>query len=144
MIDDVITRLQGQVPDLKRVEGAKRIEDMAEIGRLKHQTPAAFVVPLGLQGRDEQSMSGLFVQNLVESIGVILVIHKASPVSERVLETLDTFIRTVAEALVGWSPGGTIAGAFSLVRGALVPMRDPKTVVYQLDFSINDQLRVPT
>lgn len=141
MLADVIARLSDQVPDLRSVEGAAALEELRRQNRLPQVTPAAFVIPLGLAGRDVQySSAGIFAQMVEEVVGVILIIRSDQPSGARVLDRLDTFVDATVAAIAGWAPTST-TDLFRLVRGNNVPA-GPGTVVYQIDFALTDQLRI--
>ena len=54
---------------------------------------------------------------------------------------LDELIHAVLLAVAGWGPDEAV-GVFELARGSLIHNRDG-VLVYQLDFAIDDQLRIP-
>jgi hypothetical protein len=59
---------------------------------------------------------------------------------DRGLDEVTPLVRSVIEAVVGWGPA-TAPGVFVLSRGELVGSQD-STLIYQLDFSLDDQLRI--
>ncbi|MBL4751459.1 MAG: hypothetical protein JKX71_12915 [Amylibacter sp.] len=141
MIDAITARLKAQVSVLEeRVEGAASFANLMKSKALPTVTPAAHVIPLGLQGGAATSASGAFTQMFAETIGVILTFRTYGRTGEKALEDIGTVIRAVIEAICGWGPNDEI-GVFQLSRGNLVNM-SAGTIVYQLDFSITDQLRI--
>lgn len=141
MLDAVISRLKEQVPELRSVDGAAALEALRRQNAFPQITPAAFVIPIGLSGRAVQSeMAGAFVQGLEETLGVVLIIRNDNPASEAVLGRLRDFVMDVTQALAGWAPDDSSAG-FRLARGAMVPA-GPGTVVYQLDMTTSNDLRI--
>ncbi len=141
MIADVITRLEAQVSDLAgRVQGAADFADLMRRNQLPQVTPAAHVLSLGMTGRAGESSTGFFTQIFEQVIGVVLTIRSHSATGERVLDDAEALIMDVIRAIVGWGPNDEI-GVFRLVRAGLVSMQ-AGTLVYQIDFSITDQLRV--
>ncbi|TDE40927.1 phage tail terminator protein [Antarcticimicrobium sediminis] len=141
MMENVITRLDTQVADLTgKVEGAAAFAAMMKGGRGPHNMPAAFVLPLGLQGGRAEASSGMFVQSYAESIGVVLFLQATDPQAERALDRLRPLIAQVIDAIAGWAPGNTV-GVFGLSRGALIGVQGGR-LAYQIDFSIQDQLRI--
>ena len=77
---------------------------------------------------------------VAESVGVVLFLRGHDQTGARALSNLRPFIGTVINAIAGWQPSGEI-GVFQLSRGALVDINGG-LLSYQLDFSINDQLRI--
>lgn len=141
MIDDVISRLDDLVPVLEhRVEGAGNLADLMQRNALPQHTPAAHVLPLGLIGRAQDAGAGAYTQMFEEAVAVILTVRNHTPAGKRALEDLRGLIMAIVEALAGWAPGGQ-SGVFRLTRGSLLSATKG-TVVYQIDFSISDQLRI--
>lgn len=143
MIEAVISRLQERVQALNnRTEGAAQFAALMQSNSLPQQTPAAHVIPLGLQGGKSEAAASAFLQRYVEAIAVILTVRSHSATGKRSLSSIDTLIWEVVEALAGWAPGAEI-GVFELARAQLVSMQTG-TLVYQIEFRINDQLRIVT
>lgn len=141
LIDAVIKRLEEQVPQLAgRVEGAAQLADLLARRALPPVTPAAHVVPLGFQGRAPIASAGAFIQPLTEVIGVLITIRGNDRTGERALRDLRPFLQSVIVALAGWAPDDQI-DVFQFLRGSIVSMREG-TAVYQLDFSIMDEVRI--
>jgi hypothetical protein len=141
MIDALITRLEAQVPTLAgRVNGAADFADLMKRNALPKATPAAHVIPLGLAGGAADASTGAFTQMFTETIGVMLTVRSYDRTGEKALGTIDTLIRSIVDAVAGWGPNDEI-GVFQLSCGNLVNM-SAGTIVYQLDFSITDQLRI--
>ncbi|MGC9368708.1 MAG: phage tail terminator protein [Paracoccaceae bacterium] len=143
MLDAVADRLKAQVPALNtRVEDAAAFAALMRTNKLSPAPLSAYVLPLGLAGKTADAATGLFRQSYAETIGVVLVVRGADPQGQRALENVRPLIMSCIEAIAGWAPGDEV-GVFQLSRGALLNMRHG-TLFYQLDFSINDQLRIPT
>ena len=140
MIDALITRLKAQVNQLRTVEDAASLSVLVKNGTLPQQTPAAYVIPVGLVGGQGQSSSGLYTQILTEVFGVIVAFNTHSGTAAGKMGTLDTLLRDVIAAVAGWGPEQAV-GVFELRRGNLLSM-NAGAVIYQLDFAINDQLRI--
>ena len=71
----------------------------------------------------------------------MLVIHAAGDIAgARSLATVDQLVWKLIAALAGWGPE-EVVGVFSLRRGQLLSA-EAGTVIYQLDFAIQNQLRV--
>ncbi len=141
LVQAVMDRLEAQVPELAgRIRGAKDIATLLEKGRLAQQTPAAHVLPLGLRGGRAEAMTGMFTQLFDEAVGVVLTVRSADAAGARVLDDIDGFLHRIIAAVAGWGPSDEV-GVFVLARGQLVGT-PPGAVVYQLDFTITDQLRI--
>jgi hypothetical protein len=142
LLDTVRERIATLVPALGgRVEGAAELTELVRRDALPNVTPAAFVLPLGLRGGEADAAAGLYRQVYDEVIGVLLVIEVAGDATgATALPTIDALVSEVIAALIGWAPGEQV-GVFRLERGQLVSLARG-TVIYQLEFSIEDQLRV--
>lgn len=141
MIADVITRLEAKVPTLvNRIDGAAQLADLMRRNALPQQTPAAHVLPGGLLGGQAEASTGVFSQMYKQSVGVLLTVRSNDRTGEKALAGIDTLIFEVIDAIAGWAPADEI-GVFELTRGQLVNM-SAGTLVYQIDFTINDQLRI--
>lgn len=142
LTDEMITRIKATVPVL---DGrAKEAADLAELVRRKAlpQAPAtAFVLPLGLRQRSEgDAASGAFVQMLDETVGVLLVVRSAGDATgAKALPQIGELIDALITAIAGWGPDAAI-GVFRVARGQLLSA-EAGAVMYQLDFSIQTQVR---
>ena len=139
LVEALKNRLRDEVGALRSVEGAASMAALMQANGLPQQTPAAHVVTLGMQGGNEEASAGAFVQTYQEVLGVI-VTWRTVVNSDRTVTDVEELIRTIVEAVAGWVPEGAMA-PFKLQRGQLVTMTKG-TLVYQLDFSIADQLRI--
>ncbi|MEL6888375.1 MAG: hypothetical protein AAFO86_06665 [Pseudomonadota bacterium] len=141
MIADVITRLEAQIAELAgRVEGAFEFGELVRTGQMPNSGVAAHVLPLGLQPRAADSAAGAYTQEFDESIGVILTLRNASQDAERILGNLRDFVMRIVRAIAGWVPAGA-SGVFRFLRASLISSTKG-TFVYQIDFTIADQLRI--
>ncbi len=141
MIEDVIARLSSEVPDLNgRTYGAGNLAELTQRNALPQHTPAAHVIPLGLVGRKADAGAGAFTQFFEEACAIILTVRNHNAVGKRAMENLRPLIMSIVEALAGWAPDDAV-GVFRLARGSLVSSAKG-TVIYQIDFSITDQLRI--
>lgn len=142
MIDAVISRIKAQVPTLSgRVDGAAEFADLMQRGSRPQCALAAYVLPLGLQGGASQASAGAFVQSVRQTVAVVIVANAADTLGLRALQTLDPLVWSVIEAIAGWDGDEDAIGIFELVRGNIIT---PGTglIAYQLEFAINDQLRI--
>lgn len=142
MLDAVETRLKTLAPDLGgRVDQLLSLEKVLKTGGLP-ETTTTFLVPLGLTGGAVEYATGELHQDTVERLGVLLVLRSRDRTGEAAIARLRDLRGQVIAALVGWSPG-TDFGAFTLARASLGPVL-AGAVLYLLEFTITDQLRIPT
>lgn len=142
MIEAIVTRLKARVPDLgNRVEGALDLADMLRAGRLPENTNA-IVLPLALSGRAADAAAGLYRQGFAETIAVLLLARVHDQTGRRALARIRPLIMEVVEAIAGWTPGDQL-GVFQLARGRIVSMTGG-SLIYQIEFTIDDQLRITT
>ncbi len=112
-------------------------------GNLPQVTPAAFVLPLGMRGGQPDAAAGMFRQFYDDVVAIVLVVEFAGDATGgRALPPIDALVRAIVDAMAGWGPGNQV-GVFRLMAGRLVSVA-AGTVIYQLDFAINDQLRIAT
>ena len=140
MLDAVKERLETRLSEF-----AGRIETSVDLTKLLNdrgipQNSTAFVVPIGLQGRRAPDATGIFMQDYVETIGVLLVARSYDQTGSQALEKLRPSIQQVMEALAGWSPGSAF-GVFELRQGNVAGISGG-ALFYMIEFSINDQLRI--
>lgn len=144
LIDAVVTRLGANVPALGggRVEAVADLAALVEQGVMPQAEVAAFVVPLGFDDIGGGSSSaGAHIQNLNDSVGVILVVRAPGDAkARRALPTIDDLSEAVQRAIAGWTPDHT-PGVFKVVRGRLVSVM-AGAIMYQLDFQLTRQLRI--
>ncbi len=141
MIPDVISRIASLVPELSgRIEGAASFAEMVKQNALPQVTPAAHVLPLGLIGGQGEAGAGFYTQAFEEVIGVMITLRTTGATGRAGLVTIDQLVSDVINAVAGWGPDAAV-GVFRLLRGQLVSM-SAGTMVYQIDFSILDQLRI--
>mgnify|MGYP001581735495 CR=1 FL=1 len=137
-------RLLAAVPAFAgRIGTALQLAELMKRSQLPVTTPAAFLLPLGLRGGRGEAATGKFIQGLDRFLGVVLVVRSASdPLGAKVADELIDLIEAVVPAIVGWAPASAI-GVFRLARGELLSLAGG-AVTYQLDFILDDQLRVNT
>jgi hypothetical protein len=143
LTDNVKARLTAQIASLGvRVQEAADLAELVRQKALPQANAAAFVLPLGLRARGEGEASvNAFTQMVDEIVGVVLCVRSAGEASgAKALPKLDALIGAVIAALSGWAPSDEI-GVFHLSRGFIYPM-GAGTVFYQLDFSIQKQVRL--
>lgn len=143
MLDVIIQRLKDEVAFLEgRVEGAADFTNLVEQRKISPYATAAHVIPTGLRGGAADAASGLFRQTFDEAISVLISIRSNDATGKRALENLNPNLMAVVEAIAGWAPDDQI-GVFRLVNGRVVSMTRG-AFIYELNFAIQDQLRIPT
>jgi hypothetical protein len=142
LLDQVIERLSSLVPDLTgRVEGAAQLALLMGRNELPPVTPAAFVVPLGLDAGAQMDATSVHQQTLTETIAAVLVVDYAGDHQGGLsLPAIDKLANDVIAVMAGWRPDDAI-DAFALRRGRMLDARNG-TLIYQLDFSMMSFLRI--
>lgn len=145
-----MTTLERQVSDRIGAEVAAlsgHVEDIAALavliaeGALPQADVCAFVCPLGFDDRGGESATGYHTQILEDSIAVILCVKARGDVKARkALPTIGDLKDAVIAAVAGWGPADA-AGVFFVRRGRLVSA-EGGLVLFQIDFSLTDQLRI--
>lgn len=143
LVADLVARISAAVPQLaKRVETAAELSELVKRKALPQASPFAFVLPLGLQPRsDGDAGAGAFTQAIDETFAVVLFVRAAGDITGgRALPSIDALVWTVIEAVCGWGPDDAI-GVFHLRRGQLLSA-EAGAVIYQLDFGLQQQVRI--
>jgi hypothetical protein len=143
-LDDVRTRVEAEVAALTgRLGNAGAFADLVERNQLPQITPAGYVLPGGISGGTPDVATGMFRQDFREIVTVVLVSRVAGdPLGNAAIDELSPFVRTVIESVVGWAPADAI-GVFQLLEAQLVGAKGG-ALVFQIDFALNDQLRILT
>ena len=138
----VAERIADQVPDL-----VGRIEDIAELaaliaaGALPQHDLFAFVVPLGFDDRGGESATGFHTQTIEDAVGVVLGVKaRGDAKAKKAMPPITQLRNQVRDAVAGWAPTDSV-DVFFVRRGRLLSA-DNGLVLYQLDFSLTDQLRI--
>lgn len=139
--DTIIARLKANVAALgNRVEGAAALAPLIDGNELPATTPAAFVIPLGLDAGRAESSAGTHRQMLYLQWGVLLVVDYAGDVTgAETMPEVGTIAAAIRAALAGFQPGSD--GVLELKRERLVKL-SAGAAFYQLDFSVDEQLRI--
>lgn len=141
MIADVITRIEAEVPELAgRVDGGRAFVDLIRSKKLPAQSVAAYVFPSGIQGGRPDAASGVFSQMLTHRTSVVIFVQSFDRTGSTALDKIDQFLMRVVRAVAGWAPGDEV-GVHRFERGQLIESGAGR-LSYQLDFSIDDQLRI--
>ena len=141
-IDEVRARIEAKVPALAgKIGNAGQFSLLVERNQMPQHVVAGFVLPGGLQGGQTSAVSGFFVQMFAETVIVVLAARVANdPTAERATDEISPLVRDVVEAVCGWGPDDA-PGIFTLGNGELVGVQ-AGTLIYQLDFTLSDQLRI--
>ncbi|MBI1201491.1 MAG: hypothetical protein GC182_03165 [Rhodopseudomonas sp.] len=142
----VVSDVKGRVATVGGIRTVDEAADLAALigeGQLPQQSPAAFVLPLGFNGGEADVVTGLYRQAFNSVVAVVLVIQAPGDVKARkALATIDQLERDLCAVICGWAPAGAI-GVFQATRGRLVSVANG-LVIYQLEFALQDQLRITT
>ncbi len=132
----------GMIAALKgRIHGSAKLEELVRNQQLPQVTPAAFTLPLGIMGGDADAASGLYRQQVVWVEGVVLVVRTAGDATGAAgLQQLRPLIHQTIQAIAGLDDPD-MPGVWRLVKGELFNLQ-AGTLTYQLDFAIDDQLRI--
>ncbi len=147
MFDAVKDRIADVEGIAGRIQPAANLSELMARGLAPQGGDAAFILPLGIRGGAVKAMAGRFIQDIAETLGIVLMIRAVGDASgarstERLVPIRDAVIRRI----VGWSPPsnwleGETVGQFSLSRGQLLTLT-AGLLTYQLEFALGDQLRI--
>lgn len=139
-IDDIIARLKSEVGALQsRISAVAELSALVKGGRLPNSTPAAYVLPLGLQAQPADIVTGLYRQGVVETYGVVIITNSANDARGAAgLPNVNALSDQIIAALAGWSADNDV---LELVRGRLISL-NAGMIIYQLDFKATSQIRI--
>lgn len=142
MLAFVIARLAEHVPELSgRLYLAADLQAILAGAATAPQGVSAHVLPSGLSARGGESAAGMFTQVVDEVVTVLLVYRYAVQAGERAAPEIRDMRMKVIAALAGSAPEDT-AGDFVFRAARLQPPLQGGTLLDQIDFSIQDQLRI--
>ena len=143
LVEQVADQLDTEVADLKgRVEYIAELAALLESGGAPQGDVAAFVINLGLDDRGGEAAAGMHTQLIGTTIGVVLCVRsRGDAKAQRAVPAVDALIKQVIDAIAGWAPTDDYTGVFAVSRGRQLPLV-AGLIVYQLEFTIDDQLRV--
>lgn len=130
-----------------RISPAASLSELMQRGQAPQVCPAAFILSAGIRGGSVEAMAGLFKQDVVETVGIVLFLRAAGDATgAKASDQLVPLRNAVITRIVGWSPQsdwleGESVGAFRLGRGELISL-SAGLLTYQLDFVFDDQLRI--
>ena len=138
---DVVDRLQAITPLAGRVQGAAKLAELQARNQVPQFSPAAYVIGSALRGGSADATSGLFRQQLDRMISIILFVRLAGDgTGAAVGSELEPLVEQVVTRICGWGPDAAI-GVYRLARGELIAFAGG-LATYQLDFILDDQLRI--
>lgn len=138
----VAERIAGLVPVLAgRIEDIAALAALIEAEALPQHDVFAFTCPLGFDSRGGDSATGAHTQMIEDSVGVVFGVKaRGDAKAKKALPTIGELKKGIVNAVAGWGPDGT-ADVFYVRRGRLLSAAKG-LVLYQIDFSLLDQLRI--
>ena len=140
MFELVKDRLEAEATLLRDVNGAGAFSALVKANVKPTTTPVAYLVPVALRGGSNEDSAGAFIQNTEETLSVIIMLRSNDRVGDKGVEPIIAVRDQVISVLAGWTPSGQV-GSFAL-RGAKMTSVVAGLLVYQVEFSITDQLRI--
>lgn len=142
LVADVKARM-ASVAGLMGIEEAADLAALIQAGQTPQRSPWAYVLPFGFNGGPADVSANAFRQPFEPVIGVVFVVQALDdPKARKALATIDQLEQDTLAAICGWAPVGAI-GVFRALRGRLVSVADG-LVIYQIDFALQNQLRIVT
>jgi hypothetical protein len=124
-----------------RVYGAAQLTKLVEANTLGQVSPAAYTLPLGVSGGAATAVTGIYRQEVEWLDGVVLVVKVAGDLTgAKAVEQIEPLIMATILAIAGQDAGDMI-GTYRLAKGELFRLA-AGVLSYQLDFAIEDQLRI--
>lgn len=140
---DLQTLLKTEVSALQgRVETAADLAEMIRRDQLPQAPATAFVVPLGLDSRDQGEAGANAFQQMIDDVyGIVLVVRASGDATGgRSLPKIDDLVWSIVLSVCGRSDDDAI-GVYRFRRGRLIDMK-AGTLFYQLDFAIQRMIEV--
>ncbi len=124
-----------------RVYSATDLAALQKTNTLGSVSPAAYTLPLGVGGGEPDASTGLFRQPVLWLDGVLLVVKVAGDATgAKAQQQMEPLIIDTINAVAGQDVDGMI-GTYRLAKGELLGLA-AGVLSYQLDFAIEDQLRI--
>lgn len=141
-VAEVTARIEARVPALEgRLGNALQFAALVDRDQAPTTTPAGFVLLGPMIGGAADVATGLFRQAFRETVSIVLFDrHAGDPTGARVIDHLTPLVRAIVEAIAGWGPDDC-PGVFVLDRVEPVGVLQAAMLI-QLDFSLDDQLRI--
>jgi hypothetical protein len=142
---DVSARIEAKVPALAgRFEAAARLAQLIAREQAPERTPAAFALFGEIQGGAADMITGFFSQHVRETVAVLLFERAADDRhGGKAGAKLSSLVTDVIEAVCGWGPDDGIGGVFTLRSAGFVGFVG-SALLYQIDFALDDQMRITT
>ena len=139
----IIARLRDRVPGLRTVGVAADLNAVLE-GRIADQTGAsAFVIGLGSRGGRPDIAAGAFVQDVTETVSIILTLRSIdNRAGDRAVDEVEAIKGSIRTAIAGWAPDGAY-DLYALAREMILSFK-PGYLAYGFEFTATDQLRILT
>lgn len=142
MLGWVTSRLAEHVAELSgRVQPVADLQAILSGAQAAQQGVSAHVLPAAMSPRGGESTAGLYTQIVDEVVTVLLVYRHAGAAGERAAPAIRDMRLKVIEAVAGSGPDDA-AGVFTFRGARLQPPLPGGTLIDQIDFSIEDQLRI--
>lgn len=134
LLGELQTRVKDQLPGLRQV-GASADMVSAMAGAVT--APAAFVLPMGEDGKDIGLLSTTS-QAVVQSFGVLHVVsNRRDARGGAALDDLEALRAALKAALIGWVPDAATGEPVSFTSGKLVKFDDEGRLWWMDEFSLN-------
>lgn len=139
----LIERLKLEVTGLQsRVSGLASLTALTAKDSIPNVTPCAHVMPSGIQAPTKPpAVSGGFIQNIERGFSVFLSLRVHDPNGARALDEAEQLIDAIILAVAGWEPTPQSIGVFVFRQAALRTI-ERGVAIYEISFSITDQLRI--
>lgn len=145
MIPAIIARLRIEVPGLMgRVAGLGSLAALTAQDAVPTLTPCAHVTPSFIRApKGPSTLSGSYIQTIERGYAVFLSLRTHDPNGARVLDDAAALIDAIILAIAGWEPAPQSIGAFVFGHAVLRTL-DRGVAIYEIAFSLSDQLRIST
>lgn len=140
IIPAVVARLQAAGLFGGRIDLAGNLAALMKTGQPMQPVLRAHVLPADLAGREVHSATGGFIQSLDRGVSVLITLPAFDGTGAAGMPDIEALIASTVGALCGWAPPDT-PGVFRLRQGRLLSLTGG-VILYQLDFTISDQLRI--
>lgn len=141
----LISRLKSEVPGLSnRVYGAASLAALMRADAVPNVTPCVHVIPSGIHApKSPSSISGIYIQGIERGWAVFLSLRIHDPNGEKALDEAAELIDAIILSIAGWEPTPDSIGIF-IFRHAVLRTFERGVAIYEISFSLSDQLRINT
>lgn len=147
MFGEVRDRIADVAELANRISPAASLSELMQRGQAPQVCPAAFILPAGIRGGAADAVTGMFTQDVSETLGIVLFLRAAGDATGgKAADQLVPLRNAIIARIVGWAPqsdwlAGETVGVFRLERGTLISL-SAGLLTYQIDFTLDDQLRI--